>query len=181
MQRQKSRAARNGIRSTVKAEKSEKSDPSYVETARGVADRLFRTAAECIRQRERFACLVDVGTHDSEQHAALRVACLCDELLFESARAYEQTVTAEASHRDEDWCQKANALWHACREYERRHRNCDESSKQLGSHKLHKLRELALEYDLEASALLALKLATASYAKACPEAQLDKHPQTYLA
>ncbi|HSA57690.1 MAG TPA: hypothetical protein VLE53_18395 [Gemmatimonadaceae bacterium] len=161
--------------------KTEEPERTFAESARGAADRLFRAAAECIRQRERFSRVVEVGTHDAEQQAALRVACLCDELLFESARAYEQTVTAEASHRDEDWCQKANALWHACREYERRHRNCDESSKQLGSHKLHKLRELALEYDFEASALLALKLATAAYAKTCPEAQLDKHPQTYVA
>ena len=164
-----------------KSQKAQRTETSFSESARGLADRLFRASAECIRQRERFARLVEVGTHDAEQQAALRVACLCDELLFESARAYEQTVTAEASHRDEDWCQKANALWHACREYKRRHRNCDESSKQLGSHKLHKLKELALEYDLEASALLALKLATAAYAKACPEAQLDKHPQTYVA
>jgi hypothetical protein len=176
MQRQKSsgknHVARNGAR---------KPPAPAAQTARGAADRLYRSAAECVRQRERYVRLVEAGAPDPEQHATLRVACLCDELLFDSAGAYERIVTAEAPNRDEDWCQKANALWHACREYERRHRNCDESSRQLSSHKLDKLRELALEYDLEASALLALKLATAAYVKTCPEAELEKRPQSFVA
>jgi hypothetical protein len=176
MQRQKSsrknHVARNGVRKTP---------APAAETARSAADRLYRSAAECVRQRERYARVVEAGAPDPEQQATLRVACLCDELLFDSARAYERIVTAEAPNRDEDWCQKANALWHACREYERRHRNCDESSRQLNSHKLDKLRELALEYDFEASALLALKLATAAFVKACPEAELEKRPQSYVA
>lgn len=187
MQRQKSRASRTGASnashgaSKASANGKATGEATFVESARGAADRLYRTAAECIRQRERYARLVEAGAHDAEQQAALRVACLCDEVLFDSAAAYEKTLTAEASHRDEDWCQKANALWHACREYERRHRNCDDCSRQLTPRKPHKLKELTLEYDLEASALLALKLALAAYRKACPDSELDERPQTYVA
>jgi hypothetical protein len=55
--------------------------PSFAETPRGTADRMFRSAMECIRQRERYARLVASGAHDSEQLSALRVAALCDEIL----------------------------------------------------------------------------------------------------
>jgi hypothetical protein len=171
MHRQKQRASKNGQPVAV----------NFAETARGTADRLYRSASECIRQRERYSRLVAAGTHDEEQRAALRVACLCDELLFASAREYERAVASQTSERDGEWWHKANALWHAIREYERRHRNCDESSRQLMSHKANKLQELALEYDLEASALLALKLALATYRKACPDCELEDRPQSFVA
>jgi hypothetical protein len=172
MQRQKQRAASNGRR---------KAQAAFVDTPRGKADRVYRAAIESIRQRERHSRLVAAGTSDEEQQASLRVACLCDELLFASARHYEQAVSAGSSGGDRDWLHNANALWHAVREYERRHRNCNESSRQFASHKAHKLKELALEYDLEASALLALKLALATYRKSCPDCELEQRPQTFVA
>ena len=61
-----------------KFQKAERSEPSFADSARGVADRLFRASAECIRQRERFARLVDVGTHDAEQQAAERMLSLLE-------------------------------------------------------------------------------------------------------
>lgn len=196
MRRQKQRESRNGRakaaqngtgrsvkQGTAKAAKqgSSGSAGAFLESARGAADRLYRAAAECARQRERYSRLVAAAVHEAEQQAALRVACLCDELLIDSAHAYERTLTAEASHRDEDWYQRANALWHACREYQRRHRRCDESSRQLLPRKPQKFTELAMEYDLEASALLALRLAVAAYRKACPDCELEDRPQTYVA
>lgn len=184
----RAKAARNGTataarNSTARAVRngSSSSAPTFLDSARGAADRLYRAAAECVRQRERYARLVAASVHDSEQQAALRVACLCDELLMEGAQGYERTLTAEASHRDEEWYQKANGLWHACREYQRRHRRCDESSRQVLPRKPQKLTELALEYDLEASALLALRLALAAYRKTCPDCALEDRPQTFVA
>lgn len=172
MQRQKQRAATKGRR---------KPQAAFADSARGTADRLYRSSSESIRQRERYSRLVAAGTHDAEQLAALKVACLCDELLFASGRAYEQVASAETGFGDEEWRHKANTLWHTCREYERRHRNCDEDSRQFSSHKPGKLTELALEYDFEASALLALKLAVATYRKACPDSELEDRPQTFVA
>jgi hypothetical protein len=90
-------------------------------------------------------------------------------------------VSTSELQNGEEWWHKANTLWHACREYQRRHRNCDESSRQLNSHKAHKLQELALEYEIEASALLALKLSLASFRKICPECELEERPQSFVA
>jgi hypothetical protein len=147
-------------------------DHPSIPTPRGQADRLFRAAAECVRQRQRYARLVEGGTPEEEQVAALRIACVCDELLLESVRAYE-TIANGTAHRDEEWGRRANALWLASRDYERRHGECDERSRRFGSHSPSKLAELAMEYDLEASALLALKQAVAAYRKAVPEADLE--------
>jgi hypothetical protein len=134
-----------------------------------------------VRQRERYAKLVATGTSEVEQQAALRVACLCDEILLDSVHAYEKVVATETSRSDEDWWHKANSLWHACREYQRRHTNCEECSRQVGSRKPGKLTELALEYDLEASALLALRLVLAPYRKVCPDCDLDDRRSTFVA
>jgi hypothetical protein len=46
-------------------------------SVRDSANRLYRTALECVRQRERYSRLVEAGAHEFEQQAALRVACLC--------------------------------------------------------------------------------------------------------
>jgi hypothetical protein len=164
-----------------RARKAEESEGAFVTSVRGTADRLYRAASECLHQRERYARMVDAGTHQAEQRAALRVACLCDELMFESARTYADAVKGETTGRDGEWWHKANALWHACREYERRHQDCDERSKQLGARRAGRLEQLALQYDLEASALLALRLAVQAYRKACPEAELADRPQTIVA
>lgn len=151
-------------------------------TPRGRADRLFRDAVECLRQRERYSRLVDAGAHDEEQSAALKVVCLCDKVLLDSMRDYEQAATDGPSAKPEDWWHKANSLWHATREYERHHHDCDKTARQFtGSHSASKLGQLTLQYDLEASALLALRLAIASYGTCCPDAQLYDRPQTFVA
>jgi hypothetical protein len=132
-----------------------------------LADRLYRTAEETLRQRERYARLVAAGATEAEQQAALRVVCLCDELLAAAAREYH-AAAPQVGKEAPDWWHRANAVWLACREYARRHRNCDNSSRELFSKRPEKFGELAMEYDLEASALLALKLALDEYRKVRP-------------
>ncbi len=150
----------------------------FAETARGTADRMFRAAMECMRQRERYARLVGSGAHDIEQLAALRVTAVCDEILSDTMAAYEK-LAAQASPGDDEWRRQANALWHACREYIRRqkiHENTTPRTRRGA-----KLEKLALEYDLEASALLALKLALGGFRQICPDCELESRPQSFVA
>ncbi|NUQ10872.1 MAG: hypothetical protein HUU26_00895 [Gemmatimonadaceae bacterium] len=153
-----------------------KQKPSFAETPRGTADRMFRAATECIRQRERYARLVASGAHDLEQLAALRVAQVCDEILDEAVAAYEK-LAGMASTGDDEWRRQANALWHAAREYRRR----PASAAPAAGIKSGSLQKLALEYDLEASALLALKLALGGFRQICPDCELESRPQTFVA
>jgi hypothetical protein len=136
---------------------------------------MFRAAMECIRQRERYARLVGSGAHDLEQQGALRVAVVCDEILDEAVSAFER-LAGEASHSDDEWRRQANALWHAAREYRRRPANSASTQVKSGT-----LQKLAMEYDLEASALLALKLALGGFRQICPDCELESRPQTFVA
>ena len=163
-------------RSTATAAK--KTKPSFAETPRGTADRMFRAAMECIRQRERYARLVASGAHDLEQLAALRVAVVCDEILDEAVAAYEK-LASEPSRGDDEWRRQANALWHAAREYRRRPATGTVPNNSHG--KAGSLQKLAMEYDLEASALLALKLSLGGFRQICPDCELESRPQTFVA
>lgn len=147
-------------------------DFTAIATPRTQADRLFRAAQECVRQRQRYARLVDRTAEEEEQQGALRIACICDEVLAASAQSYETIASSASAHREEDWWHKANSLWHAAREYSRRHQGCDQDSQQFNTHSPAKLGELAMEYDLEASALLALQHAVIAYRKVVPDAEL---------
>ena len=144
---------------------------STVEAIRAKADALFRTALECCRQHERFARVVRLSAVSSEQRAASDLCDRCNEMLGACVAAYEKCTAREHPDGDhEAWWHKANALWHASREYLRRHDGCDGSSRRLDKHTAAKLGELHMEYELEASALLALQQATEAYRKVRPEA-----------
>ena len=158
------------------APSAKKTKESFAETPRGTADRMFRAAMECIRQRERYARLVASGAHDLEQLAAMRVAIVCDEILDEAVAAFEKHA-AEPSHGDDEWRRQANALWHASREYRRRPATNSIAATGKGG----TLQKLAMEYDLEASALLALKLALGGFRQICPDCELETRPQTFVA
>ena len=160
---------------------SPSADPSDVAPTAGAqllerADALFRIAVETVRQHRRYACLVDHGTGMTEQRAALKLASFCDTLLIDAIGAYEKCsgkaptipgLDAEA------WWHKANSLWHQAKEYERRHQVSDRASRMLNAqHDPAMLGELALEFDLEASALMMLQQAIDAYRKARPEAEL---------
>lgn len=148
-------------------------DHAALSTPRTHADRMYRAALECVRQRQRYGRLVELGAQDEEQQAALRIACLCDDVLTASVKAYEEISASATGHREEDWWHKANGLWHSAREYSRRHAGCDQKSATFSKHSPARLAELAMEYDLEASALLALQHALSAYRKAAPEADLE--------
>jgi len=134
------------------------------------ADALFRSAAECCRQHRRYARLIEMNTDESEQRAALRLVASSDEQLAESAEAYESSCMKMNGERGDDWWHRANNLWHACREYARRHSMSDRASGEFRAHDANKLNSLNVEYELEASALLALQHAVDAYRKLRPEA-----------
>ena len=134
------------------------------------ADVLFRSAAECCRQHRRYARLVEMETDESEQRAALKLVAASDEQLAHAASAYESSCMKANGERRDEWWHKANNLWHACREYARRHSASDRASGEFRAHNASKLASLAVEYDLEASALLALQQSVDAYRKLRPEA-----------
>jgi hypothetical protein len=133
------------------------------------ADALCRAAAECCRQHERLAHLVKVRALPAEQRAAQTQVALCDETLADLASAYECAAgKAHPAGGDACW-HAANGLWLASREYARRTRTSARAARDIGErHERADLAELALDYDLEASALLLLKQATEAYRRARP-------------
>ena len=140
------------------------------------ADILFRSAAECCRQHRRYARLIEMETDESEQRAALRLVAASDEQLSDAAAAYEASCMKVNGERRDEWWHKANSLWHACREYARRHSLSDRASGEFRAHDVTKLTSLGVEYELEASALLALQHAVDAYKKLRPAADWSTSP-----
>ena len=92
-----------------------------------------------------------------------------DGSLAELSEAYVESAGSVHPDRDESWWHKANALWHASREYARRHAGCNDLAKRLSAkHDPEKLSAMQMEYELEASALLALRHAADAYLKTRP-------------
>lgn len=134
------------------------------------ADVLYRAASECHRQHTRYSKLVERGASEDEQKGALEMAYLCDDALGTAIVEYEKAA-ARGGNPDEAWWHKGNMLWHASREYIRRHAGSDGMASRLGRQSRNRLAELTLAFDLEASALLALRMAADSYRAARPEAE----------
>ena len=86
------------------------------------------------------------------------------------AELYELSAAGGKGAHDDAFWHAANTMWHAARDYGRRHAECDAATAKLGKHSSEKLGALALEYELEASALLGLKNSVASYRKLRPDA-----------
>ncbi len=135
------------------------------------ADTLYRAATECHRQHTRHARLVDRVASDEEQRAALEMAYLCDDFLGDAILGYEKAKGHTTVTADEEWWHKANMLWHASREYIRRHSSSDGMSRRVGRQSPNRLAELTMSFEIEASALLALRMAADTYRKARPEAE----------
>jgi hypothetical protein len=136
---------------------------------RNRADALYRGALECCRQHDRAAKLSDTSEPELE-HKHLDALCkMCDRSLAELAEAYSDAAANVIPDRDEEWWHKANSLWHASREYARRHAGNEKLGKGVsGKHPAIKLGSMQMDYELEASALLALRHAAASYLKTRP-------------
>lgn len=139
---------------------------------RECADALYRSAAECCRQHERLSHVMERSPDAAEHQMAEKLACLCDEGLAAMVEEYEASAASVPLNgvRDEAWWHRANALWHSSREFARRRSACERASRQRGDHSSAMLGELAIDYELEASALLALQQATAAYRKERPDA-----------
>lgn len=134
------------------------------------ADALFRCAAECCRQHRRYARLISVAVMPEEQDAAARIVAVCDAELLTMSEVYHEAADAAHVNGDDAWRHAANMLWHASREYLRHHRGAETAARALRSHSSEKLGELAVEFELEASALLALSHAVDAYRKLRPTA-----------
>src|SRR4051794_14770311 len=144
-------------------------DPVAVVRAR--ADALYHAAVECCRQHDRSAKLFHSSEQEELEHKHADALCaMCDGSLAELSAAYETATAHVHPPEAEGWWHKANALWHASREYQRRHAGCDALSKRVATqHSPDQLAAMQMEYELEASSLLALRHAAEAYRKTRPE------------
>lgn len=146
-------------------------DPNIttVDLLRAKADGLFRIAAECIRQQDRCAHLGSLSCAQTEKRLAQSAARHSIEALGTMVESYEKS-SAALKVEGEAWWRKANAVWMASREFARRHRGTDEAAKHLEAPDAGRFGELAVDFELEASALLALRQAAEAYRQVRPEA-----------
>jgi hypothetical protein len=136
------------------------------------ADSLARTAHETCRQHERLSRLNHLGVLHAELEAAHALVDTCDLALAECVAAYEKRCAKEQVSDDASIHAKANTMFLSARDYLRRHSIAEKAQLQLNKqHDFDKLSDLQLEYELLASALLALKQATSAYLAVRPEAK----------
>ena len=136
---------------------------------RSRADALHHAAIECCRQHDRAAKMS--GSEEPElEHKHIDALCaMCDGSLAELSEAYSQASGHVHPDGDEAWWHKANALWHASREFARRHAGCDALGRGVSAkHSSENLASMQMEYELEASSLLALRHAADAYLKTRP-------------
>ncbi len=134
-----------------------------------LADALCRSAAECCRQHDRVARIVERSEVETELAFAQQFCELLHTGLAKLLDTYEKAMAHEGAHGDEPWRQSANALRLASRDYLRRHNACDQAARKLQRHDSQLLAALAMEFEFEASALLALRHATEAYRKLRPD------------
>ena len=145
---------------------------SPLETARVRADAMLRAALECCHQHDRYARLVGRPAPEAEHRAADEMCAAVTNALARLAESYCESAKSLRPNGgpDEAWWHRANALWHACREYERRQTCCERATRRSSRRTPDALGDLVLQYDLEASALLALRHAADAYRNIRPEA-----------
>jgi hypothetical protein len=129
------------------------------------ADALFRSAIEACRQHERVARCSGRGCTEDELKEMAELCDLGHRHLAARTTAWEKAAGEGQRESGAAFWHAANALWHASREYARRHRSCDAMSTTVSRRSTDALGALTLEYELEASALLALRHAVAGYRK----------------
>ena len=133
------------------------------------ADALYHAAIECCRQHDRAAKLSSHEEPELEHKHIDALCAMCDGSLAELSEAYSQAAGHVQPDREEAWWHKANALWHASREFARRHAACDALGRGVSAkHSAEKLGSMQMEYELEASSLLALRHAADAYLKTRP-------------
>lgn len=139
-------------------------------TLQCAADNMFRAAAECCRQQARIGRVLDLKCCDEELEAVIEVSVLCVGHLSAACERYQAVGNGSRDGLDETTWHAANTLWQSAREYTRRHHACNVKSAKMSRHSAAHLGELAVEYELKASAVLALRYAVEQYQKARPSA-----------
>ena len=132
---------------------------------RDAADALYRAAKESCHQHERLSRILTLGVEDKELEGVAKVADHCDRLLAEQTAHYEAIAVAGRGKEPEDWWHAASGLWLGCRDYCRRHEQNDAASSRLKRHSAEQFGELAVEFELEMSARIAIKQAILEYEK----------------
>lgn len=159
----------NGHPTTSKSAMPREGRPSP-HPVRDAADALYRAARESCHQHERLKKLVEHGADDVEFQGACEVAALCDKMLVDQTLRYELAAEAGRGKEPEDWWRAANGLWMASREYGRRHAASDAAGARFKRHDSAQFGEIALDYELEMSARMALKQVIVSYGLLRPDA-----------
>ncbi|MCW5827506.1 MAG: hypothetical protein KIT38_13265 [Gemmatimonadaceae bacterium] len=121
---------------------------------------------ECCHQHERIAALIKLGADDQEFAAAWDMADLAEKQMSLRTASYEEVAAAGRGGEAEDWWHRANALWMACREYSRRYSASSDAASRRKRHTEKELQEIAVEYELEVSARMAVKQAIREFAAA---------------
>lgn len=134
-----------------------------------IADALCRASAECCRQHDRVARIVERSDVEVEVIFAQHFCEVMHEGMGELLDTYEHAVSPDTA-AEQGWRAQAKALYTAARDYLRRHNECDQAARKLHRHDSQLLAALAMEFEFEASALLALRHATEAYRKERPEA-----------
>jgi hypothetical protein len=143
-----------------------------IDAARVAADAMLRAAVECCHQHDRYARLVARPALEVEHRAADETCSVVAGALAQMVETYGEAAKdlRPKGGPDEDWWHRANALWHASREFARRATGGGASASRSGKHDSGALGDLVLQYDLAASSLLALRQAADAYRKVRPEA-----------
>jgi hypothetical protein len=136
---------------------------------RDAADALYRTARESCHQHQRLSLLHEKDADDVEFNGVCEVTAVCDRLLCDQVKRYELAAAGGRGKESEELWHAANALWMASREYGRRHAASDAAGARFKRHDSAQFGEIALDYELEMSARLALKQAMTTYAALRPE------------
>ncbi|AMW06050.1 hypothetical protein GEMMAAP_17185 [Gemmatimonas phototrophica] len=114
---------------------------------------------------------MQLGVEQQELEAAHAMVDTIDLALAETVKIFERVCATIPVTDQADLRQAANAMWLSAREYLRRHSIAERASRQIAQRDADTLGDLQMEYELEASALLGLKQATATYQKLRPEAR----------
>jgi hypothetical protein len=140
-------------------------------TLQCAADAMFRAADECCRQQARLARVLELSCGEEELEGVIEVSVVCARVLDADGTRYSALASDAHEGLGEACWHAANSLWHASREYARRHQACNLKSAKLSRHSSAQLGELAVEYELKASAVLALRYAVEQYARVRSEAR----------
>jgi hypothetical protein len=137
-------------------------------TAVEVADAMARAAVESCRQHERLHAVMEHGCPEIELNGVAAVCASCDAHVKDLTQGFEKVSQAN-SFADDTLRRAANTLWHASREFVRRFEGSDLAAQQMKKHSAQKLTELHTEFELQASAQLALRQAVNAYRKVRPD------------